>query len=83
MTGAVPYTTTYSGLFYVAVGTVSTVAPQLAALGALPSVAAVSGPPVLCGTSATAATTTPPAVGTALGALTGVATNEFYAAAYV
>jgi len=42
----------------------------------------VSGPPIYCGTSATAATTTPPILGAQLGALTGVASNEFYAAAY-
>lgn len=79
VTGAAPFTTGYAGLYYVAVGTVSTVAPQLAAQAALPSVAAASGPPIYCGTSATAATTTPPIIGAQLGALTGVATNEFYA----
>jgi hypothetical protein len=78
----IPYVTPYAGLYYIAVGTVSSVAPQLAAMAALPSVAAASGPPVICGTSSTAATTTPPIVGAQLGALTGVATNEFYAAAY-
>jgi hypothetical protein len=77
---AIPFTTWYAGLWYIAVGTVSTVAPQIAAQAALPTVAAASGPPVYCGTSATAATTTPPIVGAQLGALTGVASNEFYAA---
>jgi hypothetical protein len=79
---AVPYRTTYAGLYYIALGTVSSVAAQVAASAALPSVAAVSGPPVYCGTSSTAATTTPPTVGTQLGALTGVASNQFYAGVY-
>jgi len=79
---SVPIVTAYSGLFYIAVGTVSSAAPTLASQAALPSVASVSGPPVYCGTSATAATTTPPAVGTQLGALTGVASNQFYAGVY-
>ena len=78
----VPYVATYSGLFYVAVGTVSSVAVQLSAQAAAPSVAAVSGPPIYCGTSATAATTAPPIVGAQLGALTGVASNQFLALAY-
>ena len=73
------YTSSLTGLHYIALGTVSTVAPQIGANPASLSVAAVSGPPVICGTSATAATITPPPVGTQLGALTGVATNEFYA----
>ena len=70
--------TSYAGLWYMAVGTVSTVAPQYAAQAAGPTVAGVSGPPVYCGTSATVASTTPPVVGTVLGALTGVAANELY-----
>jgi hypothetical protein len=79
---SVPFVSPYAGLYYVAIGTVSTVAPQVAAQAAAPTVAAVSGPPIYCGTSATAATTTPPILGAQLGALTGVASNEFYAAAY-
>jgi hypothetical protein len=75
----VPFVTAYSGLFYAAIGTVSTVAPQIGTQAALPTVAAASGPPVYCGTSATAATVTPPAVGAQLGALTGVASNAWFA----
>lgn len=71
-------TTPYSGLYYIALGTVSSVALVVAANVAGASVAAFSGPPVVAGTSATAATTTPPPVGTTLGALTGVASNLFY-----
>ena len=74
-----PFVTPYAGLYYVAYGTVSTVAPQVAAQAAGPTVAGVSGPPVYAGTTSTAASTTPPAVGAVLGALTGVAAAEFYA----
>jgi len=71
-------TTPYSGMYYIALGTVSSVAAVVAANPAAASAAAFSGPPVVAGTSATAATTTPPPVGTTLGALTGVASNLFY-----
>jgi len=78
-TSGVAYVTPFAGLYYAALGTVSTVAPQVGAMSALPSVAAASGPPIYCGTSATAATITPPPVGTTLGVITGVAAAEFYA----
>ena len=73
------FTTGYAGLYYVALGnTFTTTAPTVGAGPTMPSVAAASGPPVFCGTSSTAATATPPTVGTVLGALTGVASNRFY-----
>jgi hypothetical protein len=75
----VPFVTPFAGLYYVALGTVSTVAPQVGAMAALPTVAAASGLPFYCGTSATAATITPPPVGTTLGVITGVAAAQFYA----
>jgi len=73
------FTTGYAGLYYIALGnTFTTTAPTVGAGPTMPSVAAASGPPVLCGTSSTAASATPPAIGTVLGALTGVASNRFY-----
>jgi hypothetical protein len=72
------FVTTYAGLWYVAYGTVSSVAPQVAAGPVAPTAATFQGPPVLAGTNATAASTTPPTVGTVLGALTGTATANFY-----
>ena len=75
---AIPYVTEYAGLYYVAVGTVSTVAPQLAAASPAPTAATNAGPPVYAGTAATAATTTPPALGASLGALTGTVGGIIY-----
>ena len=60
----VAFVTPAPGLYYVALGTVSTVAPQVGAMAALPTVAAASGPPIYCGTSATVASAVPPPVGT-------------------
>ena len=68
---AIPYVTEYSGLYYYIIGTVSSVAPQVAATAALVSAATAAGPPIYCGTNATAATIVPPPVGTQLGANTG------------
>lgn len=72
------YLAAYAGLYYVAVGTVSSAAAVLGAGAAAASAATNAGPPVYAGTSSTAATTTPPAVGTTLGALTGTTTALFY-----
>lgn len=74
----IPYITEYAGLYYYIIGTVSTVAPQVAATTALVSAASAAGPPIFCGTNATAATTTPPPVGTQLGANTGTAGGLIY-----
>lgn len=70
--------TPYAGLYYHAFGTVSSVAPQVGASTVAPSAASMAGPPVYAGTSATAATVTPPTLGTILGALTGTTTGLFY-----
>ena len=72
------YVTPYAGLYYYILGTVSSVAAQVAATSPAPSAASFAGPPVYQGTSATAATTTPPALGTVLGALTGTVGGLLY-----
>lgn len=74
----IPYVTEYPGLYYFFLGTVASVAVQVAASVALVSAATGQGPPVFCGTAATAATIVPPAVGTSLGALTGTAGGLIY-----
>ena len=74
----VAYTTPYAGLYYYVLGTVSSVAAQVAATSAAPTAATFAGPPVYQGTSATAATTTPPPLGTVLGALTGTVGGLLY-----
>jgi hypothetical protein len=75
----IPYVTEYAGLYYYFVGTVSSVATVLASATAFPANSALgSGPPVYCGTAATAATTTPPALGSSLGALTGTVGGIIY-----
>lgn len=67
----IPYVTEYAGLYYFFLGTVESVANVVASATAFPTAASAAGPPVYCGTAATAATTTPPALGSSLGALTG------------
>lgn len=74
--------TPYSGHYYHVFGTVSSVATQVGAATVAISAASMAGPPVYAGTSATAATVTPPPVGTVLGALTGTTTGLFYGQAY-
>lgn len=71
------FTTTYSGLYYIAytVGattTQPTLCGNTAAGTELNKIA-----PVLCGTSSTAGTSTPPAVGATLGAITATANNIY------
>jgi hypothetical protein len=72
------YTTTYSGLYYVAFCITATTLPNLVegltATGGVTSIA-----PVLCGTSGAATTTVPPALGSTLAAITAVAADRFYA----
>lgn len=79
ITATAPYVTPYGGLFYHVVGCAfTTTAPTLATATPAPSAAVFGGPPVYAGTSATAATATPPAIGTTLGALTGAVGALFY-----
>jgi hypothetical protein len=72
------FTTTYSGLYYIAftVGATTT-QPTLYGVTAAGTGLAVIVP-ILCGTSSTAGTSTPPTAGTVLGAITGT-TNHRYA----
>ena len=77
---SLPYITEYAGLYYYIIGTVSSVAVQVGASAALVSAAAAAGPPIFCGTNATAATVTPPPVGTQLGANTGTAGGLIFGA---
>jgi hypothetical protein len=74
----IPYVTEYAGLYYFFLGTVASVAVQVGADTALVSAATGAGPPVYCGTAATAATIVPPLVGTSLGALTGTIGGPIY-----
>lgn len=72
-----PFTPTYDGLYYVVVCIVATTMPVFAAAPALANAALSGIAPVLCGSSLTAQTT-PPAVNTALGAITATAGHQFY-----
>lgn len=74
---AAPFTTTYSGLHYVFVMVAATT-PVFAAAPALVNAALGNAAPILCGSSSTGQTT-PPAAGTALGAITATAGHLFYA----
>jgi hypothetical protein len=72
------YTTTYSGLYYVAFCITATTLPQL--VNGLTSTSNAAGlAPILCGTSGAATTTVPPALAATLGAVTFVAGDRFYA----
>jgi hypothetical protein len=75
---AIPYYTAYAGIYYVATGIVTSAAGTLGAAAAVQA-GIYTGPPVLNGTLATAATTTPPAVGANLGAITVTTTGLCYA----
>jgi hypothetical protein len=74
---AAPFATTYAGLHYVFVCVVGTT-PVFASAPALENAALGAVAPILCGSSSTSQTT-PPAVGTTLGALTATAGHLFYA----
>lgn len=76
---ATPFTTSYTGLYYgfvcvVASGTM----PTFAASTAMANAAVSAVAPVYCGTTLTAQTT-PVAVGSSLGAITGTAGHALYA----
>lgn len=75
---AAPFVTTTDGLYYVFACTAATTMPVFAAAPALVNAAVSAAAPVLCG-SALTGQTTPPAVGSSLGALTGTAGHQFYA----
>lgn len=72
------FTTTYSGLYYVAytVGATTTQPTVCGVTSAGTETTKIV--PILCGTSATSGTSTPPAVATQLGAITATA-NDIYA----
>ena len=74
---AAPFTTTTAGLYYVFVCVVATT-PVFAAAPALVNAALSTVAPIVCGTALTGQTT-PPAVGTSLGAITATAGHLFYA----
>jgi hypothetical protein len=76
--GNLAYVTAYAGLYYLCLGVVTSAAGTQGATAAAVNAAVNAGPPVIVGTSATAATTTPPAVGTVLGALTGTTGGTLY-----
>jgi hypothetical protein len=65
------YVTPYTGLYYLFVGVVTSAAGTNGATAAMTNAAVNAGPPVIAGTAALVATTTPPLVGSSLGALTG------------
>lgn len=74
-----PYTTTRAGLFYVVVCVVAgTTVPTFASAPALAHANLSAVVPIACGSSSTGQTT-PPAVGTALTALTATAGHVLYA----
>lgn len=75
---ATPYTTTYDGLYYLFVCTSATTMPVFAAAPALSNAAVSSQAPVICG-SALSGQTTPVAVSSSLGTITGTAGHQFYA----
>lgn len=72
------YTTTNAGLYYVFVNVTATTPPTFAVAPALAHANLSNVAPVACGSSSTGQTT-PPAVGTALTALTATAGHQFYA----
>lgn len=74
---ATPVTTTYTGLYYGFVCVVATTMPTYAARTALANVAIANIAPVFCGTTLTAQTT-PVAVGSSLGTITGTAGHALY-----
>lgn len=72
-----PFTTQYGGFYYIAYTVSSTGQPTLTGVTAA-GTGLASIAPILQGTSSTTATSTPPAVGTVLGAITATA-NCIYA----
>lgn len=76
---AAPFTTTYTGLYYVFVCVVASgTMPTFAANAAFANAAVSAVAPVYCGTTLTAQTT-PVAVGSSLGTITGTAGHALYA----
>lgn len=77
---ATPFTTTYTGLYYTFVCVVAaTTMPTFAAGAAFANAAVSAIAPVYCGTTLTGQTT-PVAVGSSLGTITGTAGHLIYAA---
>lgn len=74
---AAPLVAPYSGLYYAFVCVVATTTPVFAAAPALTHANIPGIAPVLCGSTLTGQTT-PVAVGSALGAITGIAGMQFY-----
>jgi hypothetical protein len=72
-----PFITKYTGVYYVGIMVAAAVTP-LILFGGFPSSPIAALAPVLCGSSLTAQTT-PPAPGTALGAITASGGYNFYA----
>lgn len=70
------YTTTYTGLYYLGIMVAASSPPNIVTCGGGTGGVA-NASPVLAGTSSTGQTT-PPTVGTTMGALTGVVTNTLY-----
>lgn len=76
---ATPFTTTYTGLYYTFVCVVAgTTMPTFAASAAFANAAVSAIAPVYCGTTLTGQTT-PVAVGSSLGTITGTAGHAIYA----
>jgi len=71
------FTTTYSGLYYIAytVGATTTQPTICGNTAAGTEVAKIA--PILCGTSSTSSTSTPPTTGTQLGAITATASSIY------
>ncbi len=74
---ATPYTTTYTGLYYVGVNVTAGTAPTMVTASAM-AAGLVSVAPVLCGTVSTGYSATPPAVTTTLSGLGGNSNFTLY-----
>lgn len=74
----IPYLTPYTGLYYLFLGVVTSAAGTNGASTAATNAAVNAGPPVIVGTAALTATTTPPAIASSLGALTGTVGGTLY-----
>jgi hypothetical protein len=68
---SIPYVSEYAGLYYFCWGIVTSVAGTVAGQITPTTATQYAGPPVYAGTSATAATTTPPALGASIGTIAG------------
>ena len=77
--GTAKYVTTYTGVYYAIfmVANSAGTQPTLAGTGNL-ATGIGSGTPVLCGTCAGAANTTPPAVGSTIGTVSAIIGDNFY-----